>query len=194
VLHADEQLDNAEEAASRAIDLLPEEGEQLRVYQCHRILGEIYHSKGDTEKAIRHFEVALGNASSFNMEDQLFWIHCSLSKLFSGTGRFDDAHLHIERAKSHTTNDPYYLGHVMELQADFWYGQRIFERAGSEASHAADVYEKLGAAQDLGECRKLLQRIDEQMNNPVVSDESGVDGAGELLEMLPLPACINVPF
>ena len=80
----------------------------------------------------------------------------------------------------------------MELQAEVWYEQRTFGKVRSEASQAADIYEKLGAAQDLGRCRELLQRIDEGMNNPVVSNELDVDG--ELLEALPLSGCINVPF
>jgi hypothetical protein len=124
------------------------------------------------------------------MTIQLFWIHYALADLTFGQGRFDDAHAHIEHAKSHTINDVYQLGRAMELQADFWWRQRMFEKARVEASRAADVYEKLGATKDLGECRELLDRIDEEMNSPVVSDESDVDG--ELLETLPLPACINV--
>ena len=68
----------------------------------------------------------------------------------------------------------------------------MFEKARVEASHAAEIYEKLGAARDLEKCRKLLQRIDEDLNNPVLSDELDVDG--ELLETLPLPARVNVPF
>ena len=55
-----------EEAALCAIDLLPEEGEQFRVCESHRALGQIYHSKGNTEKAIDHFEVAFGIASPFD--------------------------------------------------------------------------------------------------------------------------------
>ena len=39
LLDNDEQLDAAEDAASRAIDLLPEEGEQFRVCKAHRVLG-----------------------------------------------------------------------------------------------------------------------------------------------------------
>ena len=47
LLCSDEQLDAAEEAAaSRAIDLLPEKGEQPPVSQSHRVLGSIYRSRG----------------------------------------------------------------------------------------------------------------------------------------------------
>jgi hypothetical protein len=70
----------------------------------------------------------------------------------------------------------------MELQANFWYNQRMFEKAKFEASRAADVYEKLGAAQDLGRCRELLRKIDE------------LDLDGEFLETMVLPAHIDFPF
>jgi len=45
LLHSDEQLDAAEEAASRAINLLPEKGKQLNICQGHRALGYIYYSR-----------------------------------------------------------------------------------------------------------------------------------------------------
>ena len=192
VLHADKQLDAAEKAASRAIDLLPEKGEQFLICKGHRVLGNICYSKGDTEKAIHHYEVALEIASSLNELYQLFWAHYALVQLFFEEDRFDDAQAHIERAKSHAINDAYHLGRAMELQANLWYMQRIFQEARFEALRAADVYKKLEATQDLGRCRELLQLIDEQMNSPVVSDESDV--GGELLKMLSLPACNNVPF
>jgi len=57
--------------------------------------------------------------SSPNLDDQLFWVLYALALLFSTEGRFDDAHAHIERAKSHAINDPHNLGYAMELQADF---------------------------------------------------------------------------
>ena len=191
VLHDDKQLDAAQEAALRAIDLLPEKGKQFQVCQGHRILGNIYHSKGNTEKAIHHYEVALEIASLLNLDGQLFLVHFALAGMFSGEGRFDKAFAHIEHAKSHAINDAFSLGRAMELQANVWYKQCMFEKAKLEASHAVDVYEKLGAAQNLGGCRELLQRIDEKMGNPVVS---GSDVDSELLETLPPPACINVSF
>ena len=66
VLRDSKQLSAAEESASRAINLLPEKGEEFLTCQCHQILGHIYHSKGDREKAINHYEAALRIASSFN--------------------------------------------------------------------------------------------------------------------------------
>ena len=181
LLHDDGQFDAAERVASCAIDLFPEDGDQYPVCQCHRVLGDIYSSKGKKKKAIHHYETALGIASSSDWDDELFWIHYSLAELFSAQGRSDDARAHIKRAKSHAVNDAHNLGRAMELQAGFWFGQRRFKEAKSEALRAADVYEKLGAAKDLEDCRELLRRINEETNN------------GEL-HVVPLPAHINVIF
>jgi tetratricopeptide (TPR) repeat protein len=104
------QFDAAEEATFHALDLLPEKGEEHQVCESHRFLGKIYQSKGDTEKAIYHFEVALGIASPFNWHNLLFWIHYELANLFLDERRFDDAHAHIEHATSHTVNSTYNLG------------------------------------------------------------------------------------
>jgi len=163
-LHDEGQLDAAEAAASRAINLLPEGGEQFLVCQCHRILGEIHRTKGDTEKAISHVEAALGIASSFSWHPQLFWIHFSLASIFSDKEEFDDADARIERAKSYTVNYPYHLGRAMELQGRFWYEQRRFEEAKSEALRAAEIFKKLGATQDLERCERLLRDIDSEQS------------------------------
>ena len=130
---SDRQPDAAEEAASKAMDLFSDKGNQFGVCECSRILGNICHSRGETEKAINHFEAALGITSSFNWHDHLFWIHHSLAELFFGENKFGDAHAHIGSVKSHATNRPYDVGRAMELQARFWYQQRVLEGAKSEA-------------------------------------------------------------
>ena len=159
-LKVDDQLDAAEEAASRALDLLPEKGEQFHACQGHRVLGEIYRAKGDTEKAIHHFEAVLGIASSFDWHSQLFWIHWSLAQLFSGKGRFDDAHAHLQHAKSRAVSNLFQLARASQLQARFWYKQHRPEEAGSEAFRALGLFEKLGATNHTKATRKLLGRID----------------------------------
>jgi hypothetical protein len=50
LLHSNKQLGAAEEAAFRAIDLLSDKDEQFLVCESHRILGGIYHSRGETER------------------------------------------------------------------------------------------------------------------------------------------------
>ena len=158
-LHLDEQLDAAEEAASHAIGLHSEKGEQYQVCRCHHVLGGIYYSKGMTEKAINHFEATLEIGCPCNW---LFWVHFSLTKLLFNEGRFDDAHVHVERAKPHMVNNTRPLAWAVQLQARLRYKQRRFEEAKSEALRAVDVFEKLGAAKDVECTRQLLQEIDEE--------------------------------
>ena len=166
LLHEDKQLDAAEKAASRAIDLIGEKGDQLQLCDSHRVLGKIYQSKDETEKAISHFETALEIATPFNWHDTLFWIHFNLTLLFRDEGRFEDAQAHIERSKPHTVVSTYYLARAMLLQATIWYGQRRIEDARSEALRAANVFEKLGAAQDVEECGELLRDVQGKLDAP----------------------------
>jgi tetratricopeptide (TPR) repeat protein len=158
LFYSDNQFDAAEEAASRAIDLFSEGGQQFQVCTSHCLLGNIYRSRGDTQKAIHHFEVVLGIASPFNWHDTLFWVHYGLAELFRNEGRLDDAQTHIEHAKPHTIDSAYGLGRLTEMQAWVWYGQHRLEEAQSEFLLAADIYDKLGAASDAEHCRKLSRR------------------------------------
>ena len=82
LLYHDGQLDAAEETASRVIGLLSDKGNQFTVCQSHRLLGNIHFSKDETAKAIDHYEIALGIASSFNWLTQQSLAHHSLADLF----------------------------------------------------------------------------------------------------------------
>jgi len=113
LLYLDRQPDAAEEAASRAIDLLSETGEQYWVCESHRVLGKIYNFKRETEKAIHHLEVSLEIASPFNWDNQLFLVHLTLAILFFEEGRFDDAQNHLDRAKTHAVDSTHHLGLTM---------------------------------------------------------------------------------
>jgi len=57
----------------------------------------------------------------------------------------------------------------MELRAEILYEQHRFEEARSEALCAADIYDELGAAKDVGECRELLRKIEKELDTPVAS-------------------------
>jgi len=188
LLRKDQQFDDAEEVAFRVIDLLPEEGEQFRICQCHRLLGAVYRSKGDINKAIHHLEVALAIATPFNWHDPLFYIQYTMASLSYDQGRSDDAHAHIEQAKLHATscNDTYNLARAMWLQAWFWHRQHRFGEAKSEALGAVDVFEKLGAADYTELIRKLLRRID--------LDACKLDAGGELLTTVLLVVCIDPSY
>jgi tetratricopeptide (TPR) repeat protein len=160
LLYGDGQLDAAEETALQVINCFSG-NEQYGVCICYHILGDVYRSRGETEKAIDHFETAIEIASSFNWHDLLFWTLYSLAVMFIKQGRFDDAHANIEDAKCCAVNNTYTLGSVEELQARFWYGQRRFEEARSAASHAVDIFEELGAAGTARNCRDFLRMIEQ---------------------------------
>ena len=162
LFYRDKQLDAAEEAGLRAINLFSERDQQFNACQCQRALGAIYHSKGEAEKAVHHFETALEIASSHNWLEELFWTRCSLAILFCSHGKLDDANAHVEQAKSHAidNHNAYNLARAMTLQAEIWHRQRRFEEARSEALSAVDAFEKLGAALDAKDAKMLLQEID----------------------------------
>ena len=190
-LYHEKQLDAAEEAVLRAIDLL-DETDQLLVCQYYHLLGDICLSKGKTGEAVDHYEASLRIASSFNWHDELFCSNYSLANLFFSENRFDDAHAYAERAKSHTANDPCRLGRVMELKALLWYEEGKFGEAKSEALRAADVYEGIGAAKRAEECKTLLRHIETGMKTLATPGESGSDG--EFLETMLLPAPFDSSF
>lgn len=159
LLYEDKQLDAAEEAASKAVSLLPDKSDQFQVCKCHRLLGNIHSSKGETEKAITHFEIALKIASPFNWNNERFWTHFNLAELFFNKNQSDDACTHIKSAKSLATNDAYNLGRAMELQARVWDGECKFEEAKSEALDAANMFKKIGAVKDVERCRAIASSI-----------------------------------
>ena len=194
LLYHDEQLDAVEEAALRAINLLSGTDDQYEVCGCRRLLGNVHHSKGDTEKAIDQFETAIRIASTFGWHQALFWNNYNLAGLFFDEGRSDEAHIHIQRAKSYTINDQYQLGRAMELQANFCYEEGKSEEAKSEALRAAEVYERIGAAKDAERCKTILRDIEQRMRRPVAPRESGFDGIGELLDTTLLPTPVNSSF
>ena len=167
LFYGDNQLAAAEEAASRVINLLPDNSEQFLVCRCRRFLGYIHFSKGEVEKAIEQFEAALNIASTFNWHTQLFWNHYSLAEVASWEGNFDDANGHIECAKLHAVNYTYLLGRAMQLQASTWYQQRRIEEAKSEALGAL---ERLGASQALEDCKALLRQIELAPASPELDD------------------------
>ena len=159
LLQRENQLDAAEETGLHAIDLLPEEGEQSRVYECHRVLGAIYHSKSEVEKAVHNFEIALGIASTHNRAEDLFWVHLNLAELFTEEDRFSDAQIHVEHAKTFASDNTYLLAWVSILRAELWYKQDMLGEAKSEALAALDALEKLGSG-DADRARWILEQVD----------------------------------
>jgi tetratricopeptide (TPR) repeat protein len=165
LLVSEKQLDAAENTASRAIDLIPEKGEEYLFCRLHWVLGEIHQSKGEEKKAIHDFETALRIASPFNWHSILFWAHYSLAELFGNGGELDNENTHVERAKSHAVDGTmlHELGSATKMQAKIWYRQNRLTDAKSEALDALQIFEKLGAAEDAKNCRSLLQKVEQAM-------------------------------
>ena len=150
----------AEKTAFRAINLLPEDGEQTWVLECRHVLGAIYRSEGETEKAVHHYEIALGIASTLNRAEDLFWVHFSLAVLFIQRDRLGDAQNHLEHTKTFAVNNTFLLARASLLRAKLRYKQDMFEEARSEALATLDVFEKLGSVNNAESARRLLQQID----------------------------------
>ena len=159
------QPDAAKDAASRAIDLITEKGQEYLLSQLHWILGRICHTKGEEEKAIHHLEKALSIASPFNWNARLFWINYSLAQFFCDGGKLDDANAHIERSKSYAVDGAmqYELGRATRVQADIWYRQLRLEDAKSEALYSIEVFEKLGATLNARHSRTLLRKVEQSI-------------------------------
>jgi tetratricopeptide (TPR) repeat protein len=163
LLFQDKQLDAAESVASRAIHLVAESGQEVLVCRLHRVLGKIFQSKGERKEAIHHFETAIRIATPFNWHDTLFWNHFALAMLFRDEDEFDEASTHTKQAKSHAVDNALQLGRAMQMQAEVWYRQHRLEEAKSEALHALEIYEKLGAAGYASGCKSLLQKVEQVM-------------------------------
>ena len=174
----------AEEAASRSLDLLLGKDEEFLVCECYHILGGICGYHGEIGKAYNHFKTALGIASSFGWQDQQVQIHLSLASMFFQEKRFNDALVHVDRAKVHSIDDARLLGRAMNLRAITLYSQRRYEEAKSEALRAADVHEKLGDAGGLDASEEYLDLIERATSNLAYIN-------GELLEMVPPLTPIN---
>ena len=157
-----EQLDAAEENALHAINLLPEGGEQLWVYECHRLLGRIYKSKGEMEKVVHHLKIVLEISSALNRAKDRFYVHYDLAEILIRQGRFGDAQTHVEYTKLFAVNDTYLLARASLLQTWLWCMQGMFGEAKPEALAALDVFEKLGSVKEAATARLFLRLVDEQ--------------------------------
>ena len=163
LLCGDKQLDAAEESVLRAIDLIPEKGDQIWIHEAHCALGEVYRVKGETAKAIHHLEMALEIAPSLSRVDNQVWVHFRMAEVFLGESKFGDAQTHIGRAKSFVVNNPYLLARASQLQARLWFAQDMLGEAKSEALCALNAFEKLGAVDDAVFVRWVLDQINARL-------------------------------
>ena len=167
LLSDDGQLDPAEDTVSRAIDLMPEEGNEYLLCLFRRTLGEIYMKKGKKEKAIHNFKVALEIAFPFGWPYLLFWTHLSLGMLFVIENECDNAMAHIEQAKPYAAENRFRLGRIIEQQALICFQEHRFEDAKSEILSALEIFENLGEEMDAERCGNILRATEEAMKEPV---------------------------
>ena len=81
-----------------------------RVYHCHHVMGAIYQSKGETEKAVHHFEIVPGIASALNWAKDLSCIHSDLADVFIKQNRFSNAvRTHSDTIPISSNPEPYHL-------------------------------------------------------------------------------------
>ena len=193
LLHGDGQLDEAEKAASHLITILPDEPRPYNLCRSHSLLGEIYRSKGDTEKAIDHFKTALDIASPFSWHSDVSRNHHYLAEIYSDQGRFGDANAHIEQAKLHSINNPYALGSATGQQARYWCMEGRYEDAKAECLRAIDVFGNLGVMKEVEGCRELLRHIEKRMEHSIVITPGGSDLDGELPTKILLLTPFNSP-
>ena len=183
------RVEEAEEAVSRAITLLPEKDQEYQQCQAHSFLGEISFTKGDTEKGIHHLETAIGIASPLGWDEELFWNHQRLAMLLSEENKFDDAQAHIDQAKSHAARNLFFQGCAAAMQAGIWFREGRLEEAMSEALRALVIHEKVGAVRDAESCRELIQVIERRAKSRSILPVP--DSNGELPETIMYPTPIN---
>ena len=153
------QLDEAEESASAAIALLPEDCDQFFLSYSHRVISGIYRSKSDNEKAIEHLEKALKIAISHNLHPVVSPTTAILVTILTQEQRLDEANVYIERAKPHAdkSNNKMDTARLMIAQVNIWMQQCKFEDAISELSKAIEIFEELGATADAEQWRNHLE-------------------------------------
>ena len=187
-LYQDGQLDATEEAASRAIQLLSEKSQEFRICHSHLILGRLYEVKGETEKAFYHLKATLGITSRFGWNNWLsFWAHMGLARVFAMEDKFDDAHTHLEQAKSLPVNNAFHQGSLALLQARVYYEQRRLADATSEALRALGIFEELGIQEDIESCRDFLRGVEEKAKGCDTSEVSLWERC-HILHLLTLPS------
>ena len=167
----DNQVDAAEDAASRAIDLPSDGPSQSQLYEYHHTLGHISHRRGEMEAAIDHHLEALGIAPSLPSQDKQTGILGCLLELLLEEERFDDAQVHVEQLKLHADNDPLYRAMAMAVQARIWRGQGKLEEARSEFVQIIGSYEKIGVTVDfMGDIKEELCEIEEEIKERAASN------------------------
>ena len=173
--YEDEQLDAAEEAVSCAISqpILPAPQFSLQMRHETEVIQVVVRA------GVGAFDVIVCVVESAFVQEQSRQAIMNPKQLVVPAERGGDSESHLEMSRLL----PLALGfiYVAKNMMRSFLGPSLREKieARSEALRAIDAYEKLGAAQDLERCRRILREIEEEMKKPVVSDES--TDVGELL-------------
>ena len=176
LLFDDNQLDDAEKTTLRAIIL--GKGDQFIASASHCILGYIYRSKGEDEKAVHHLKETLRFAYHLDWHSQLAAARCPLALLFPTEDK-PDTHV-IERVKTHVVDTAYYLGRAWSGRNKGRPRDMLFK-----ALRAAEVFAMIGAADELQNCADFIRSIEEE--HRVFSTKP----PGELLETVIPPTPID---
>ena len=161
------QVNAAEEAASHAINLLPNEPGDSTHCEHHHILAHICESRGESEEAISHFEKALGIPSS--AEKQMKNLYC-FSRLLLDEEWLCYAQACLNQIKSCDTYDPHPPSGAEIRQAYILFVQGRFEEAKFQLLHIVGENEKVGGSpKSIEECKVLLQVIEVGTNGSVTS-------------------------
>ena len=165
------QVDAAEEAASRAINLSSGGPSQAQLSDHHYALGHICQRRGKTEAAIDHYVKAIEMARPLNSKVKLRRVIPSLMELLIEEERFDDAQVYLEQLKPDLVGGPVHQGMAMLGQAQIWYHQGKLEEARSKLLRSIDLFEGFGTPPDhVGKIKEVLQEVEMEMKKRAAFD------------------------
>ncbi|KAF9780531.1 hypothetical protein BJ322DRAFT_1112529 [Thelephora terrestris] len=90
--------------------------------------------------------------------------------LFRDQDESDDVDARIEKAKPCAADNALNLGRTMKMQARVWYRQHRLEEKRYGVLCALEIYERLGAAKDVEDCRGILQQIEKATESPISNE------------------------
>ena len=123
--------------ANEALEILQRLGDIMDQVECSIKLASLLCDNGQLEN-LAFLDIHIGPRAR--------QIHYALAGLSRNAGRPDNAHVHVERAKSHTAN--------------------------GVALRVADTFEELGAVGDLELCRRQLRQIQQKLDSSAASGQS----------------------
>lgn len=137
------------------------------VIRCERILGSLYYGQHDYEKSISLFDQAVANAERFGLRQEQVLSHLGRGKAYIDVGKFEEAHLDIERAMELALSMQYLLFYADALNAlaklliyEKGYSMNTCYTAEKEIHKALVIAQKSGYAWAEGDSLHLLGEIE----------------------------------